>query len=578
MITVLIGHRGVGKTTLLRRLESVFLNRTDVALKDLDGEIESRHRRSVDSIFRQLGEKEFRRFEAETFEHLYRERDPAQHLILAVGAGFEFALPEDVRTVWVRRVTDAKGRIFLDRPGLAENRTPLEIWQDRFQTRDAHYRALSHEELTLPEGGLHDSILEEQFFGRQPKTLPFALSVLPENFRSLDFFERRRHWGLKFLELRDDRLSSEQIARMQSEWPKEKLLYSIRKERVSEKPAAGAVDWPLELGLPPFSVEILSLHAREATMQATLSRFPTEPSNAILKLAVTIENFDELMQGHRWWKQDPLRRAFLPTSPDGRWQWYRQLFGPQMPVHFFREGDGSSPDQPLLWQTLVQLKWGRHFAAVLGSPVKHSWTPTFQREHFDERMVPVVAIEVGESEWSSAMPVLRELGLKYAAVTSPHKKNAFLLAKNLLTKEAEQFESVNTLVLTDQGWAGHNTDAKGLQFLFQNEFEDERPIVVWGGGGTKQMLKSLLPKAQFVSAREGLQLSHPVHLVWAVGRDRSFVWPKPAVYVQDVVDLNYSEDSPGREIALLAGSPYKSGEIMFIHQGLAQRDFWKRSM
>jgi len=49
MITALIGHRGVGKTKLLKRPEILFSRREDVILSDLDFEIENRAGRSIAS-------------------------------------------------------------------------------------------------------------------------------------------------------------------------------------------------------------------------------------------------------------------------------------------------------------------------------------------------------------------------------------------------------------------------------------------------------------------------------------------------------------------------------------------------
>jgi shikimate kinase len=56
----MIGHRGVGKTALLKRLEILFSRREDVMLSDLDFEIENRAGRSIASIF-EKDEAEFRR-------------------------------------------------------------------------------------------------------------------------------------------------------------------------------------------------------------------------------------------------------------------------------------------------------------------------------------------------------------------------------------------------------------------------------------------------------------------------------------------------------------------------------------
>ena len=85
-------------------------------------------------------------------------------------------------------------------------------------------------------------------------------------------------------------------------------------------------------GRPPPEATILSLHEGD---------WAKLRGDAILKLAVEVNSFAELKKGHDWWLQDPDRRAFLPRSKDGRWQWYRALYGPRMPVHYLREGDGS---------------------------------------------------------------------------------------------------------------------------------------------------------------------------------------------------------------------------------------------
>lgn len=575
MITALVGHRGVGKTTLLRRLELVFAGRDNIVFKDLDTEVENFERRSIANIFKESGEAQFRKMESTTFFRLVEQFGDRDQVFISVGAGFQFEIPKTVKVVWVRRVSDANGRVFLTRPALSE-RTPLEEWNVRFPSRDANYRKIADEQLIIPESSLHDSCLEEHFFGVTSRTVPYSFTVLPEHFRSADFFERRNSWNLKYLEMRDDLLTPAQVEHLRAAYPPSKLLYSIRKEAPKESlPQQLMVDWAVELGVAPPYARIVSLHERWPKLSDTLREFSNQKT-AYLKAAPEVHSFSELLEGHQWWKKDPIRRSFLPRSSDGRWQWYRQLFGPSMPLHFFREGDGSSLDQPYLWQTLATPKWSGTFAAVLGSPVKHSWTPSFQREFFEPHGIPVVAIDLKEDEWGEAMPILQELGLKFAAVTSPLKKKAFESCTNF-SPDARTFESVNTMAFTLGGWFGHNTDIVGAKTLIREGFADKAlPVLVWGGGGTKLVLQEILPNAQFVSAREGRRLEEPVNMIWAVGRSRSFTWPEPAVFIQRLVDLNYSEDSPGREIAQRAGSPYKSGELMFIHQGYAQREFWKR--
>ena len=68
MITLLIGHRGVGKSRLLRRIAGFVPN---VPCLDLDEVIAYRQRRSPADIFAQDGEEEFRRLEHETLRDLW---------------------------------------------------------------------------------------------------------------------------------------------------------------------------------------------------------------------------------------------------------------------------------------------------------------------------------------------------------------------------------------------------------------------------------------------------------------------------------------------------------------------------
>ena len=104
---------------------------------------------------------------------------------------------------------------------------------------------------------------------------------------------------------------------------------------------------------------------------------------------------------------EPARRAFLPRAVagrEGRWQWYRSWMLDRAPIGFIREGDGTSLDQPTVMERLRMLESGRgeRFAAVLGDPVAHSWTPAEQFEFFARRGMPVLAIDLGEDEWKAA--------------------------------------------------------------------------------------------------------------------------------------------------------------------------------
>jgi shikimate 5-dehydrogenase len=223
-------------------------------------------------------------------------------------------------------------------------------------------------------------------------------------------------------------------------------------------------------------------------------------------------------------------------------------------------------------QVLNSPTGARFFAAVLGSPVRHSWTPTHQQRYFSEKGAPVFAIDVQPEEWSEAIRFLQELGLRWAAVTAPLKE----CAAQWLHKETP----INTLCYTTEGWKGVNTDDHGLQQALQGI--ECKNVAVWGGGGTLNSIRQVCPQALFYSSRSGQprdsdQAFSPTTLIWAVGaspfRERG-VFPPSDWPLQRVIDLNYNSDSPGIECAWKFGCQYLSGAVMFAAQAEKQQEFW----
>src|SRR4051812_4683821 len=112
MITFLIGHRGVGKTSFLKELNKD----PELTCVDLDEEIEKQAGRTIATIFR-AGEASFRKLESQTLFNLV-EAPIKGDLVVALGAGFEGPLPPKARVIWLRRESDKAGRIFMNRPRL----------------------------------------------------------------------------------------------------------------------------------------------------------------------------------------------------------------------------------------------------------------------------------------------------------------------------------------------------------------------------------------------------------------------------------------------------------------------------
>jgi shikimate 5-dehydrogenase len=171
-----------------------------------------------------------------------------------------------------------------------------------------------------------------------------------------------------------------------------------------------------------------------------------------------------------------------------------------------------------------------------------------------------------------ALSFLTELGLNYAAVTSPLKKIA---------------GDVNSLVLKKGKWLRTSTDQYGFKKLADLIPANCRDyIAVWGGDGVLQALRKEIPQAQFFSARTGLPKgdSHntvPQVIIWAAPRTPEVKMPYeiyPQWNPQIVLDLNYADNSMGIECAKNYNCKYESGLEMFLEQAKYQREFWKENL
>ncbi|HWU43998.1 MAG TPA: shikimate kinase, partial [Bdellovibrio sp.] len=272
MITVVIGHRGTGKTELMKRLQ-LSLPVGSVDFIDLDSEIEKKIGKSILELFLQHGESYFRELERQMVLEILQRSHKETYLV--AGAGFDVSvLPETVRVLWVKRKTDLEGRIFLDRPRLNPELSPIEEFQKRAKIREDNFAKVADEVYLIPEGIFdnHHRILaiEKAILTHDLQNIGGAITLLPsiqaKKNRWELFKDRYARRGVDLFELRDDFLSQEFLETVLNELSTEKILFSFRevKDRtefwqsplwnlILEK--SSWIDWPLELGPPD---EVLS--------------------------------------------------------------------------------------------------------------------------------------------------------------------------------------------------------------------------------------------------------------------------------------------------------------------------------
>ena len=599
MLNLIIGHRGTGKTHFLKLIQS-YCKKQNLKAQffDLDQEIEKITGQTISVLFKK-GDPYFRRWEQKIFKQITSSLIKNKTYFIAVGAGFTFKKPANWNVIYLFREGDKTGRVFLNRPSLT-NQAPLTEYKTYYNKRTPYYIKQADERLFRREHFKQLETSDLLFLGlNQLKKPVFSLTLypelLPKNTKKLKaFLQKRLYWGLRFFELNDQHCSLGFARQIQKLIPSEKILFSSQASKKFLKISSKTHwSWDISLGHPPQRATVLSLHKRgRASLKSLLKDF-SKYKNYHLKLAVEIFNLKELETASHWQKEDPKNRSFLPRSKEGRWSWFRQAFGSQMHLHFIKEHDLSFTkyqktavlDQPFFSQAVPFIKKPKALAGILADPVKTLATPSEQNHFFYKKnSISVLALSLKEKEMTKQnLKILNRFGFIFFAVSSPLKHKAFLSADKK-DKISNSFKTSNTLIFYNNIWKAFNTDWNGLQKL---KSYSSNQTVVWGGGGIKPVLQKILPLAQFYSARkakplykkDAIKSVSPQTLIWAVGRTRmkeGCQWPPKHFKPKQVIDINYTEDSPGLEYALKVKAIYTNGFSYFKEQALKQRELFKK--
>ncbi|HSW13215.1 MAG TPA: shikimate dehydrogenase [Solimonas sp.] len=135
--------------------------------------------------------------------------------------------------------------------------------------------------------------------------------------------------------------------------------------------------------------------------------------------------------------------------------------------------------------------------AVLGFPVSHSKSPLIHSRYAQQtgQALSYEAIEIAPADFTAALARLHAEGYRGFNVTLPHKLAA-LQACEQVSERAQLAGAVNTLIRTETGWRGDNTDGEGfVTDLQQNlgvRIAGRRVLLLGAGGAARGLLKPLL--------------------------------------------------------------------------------------
>jgi shikimate dehydrogenase len=189
---------------------------------------------------------------------------------------------------------------------------------------------------------------------------------------------------------------------------------------------------------------------------------------------------------------------------------------------------------------------------VVGSPIQHSLSPDIHQAAYSHLGLDFSydRFEVKQGELAQFLDNSELSGL---SVTMPLKQEAYSLASSW-SPEASKTGVVNTLVRSQNGWVGHNTDVNG----FINSFGGiSRPssVTLVGSGATSR------------SAALALSILFPDSEVSVLGRtDQS---------VEDLVELAKSFGLSARAEQVDAAALVNADLVVSTVPGSAFLDFWE---
>jgi shikimate dehydrogenase len=251
--------------------------------------------------------------------------------------------------------------------------------------------------------------------------------------------------------------------------------------------------------------------------------------------------------------------------------------------------------------------------AVLGHPVGHSLSPAMHNAALESLGLNAVylAYDVVPEELAPVLEGMARMGFGGVNLTVPHKEIAFRWLDNL-DDSAKLMGAANTIVFSETGLVGYNTDGWGFTRAVEDQFGfsvKDRDIFIAGTGGAgravglfsaQQGARSLTffnrtrEKAERL-AKEVLSINPEVRVEVvddplcalqselvvngsSLGMQKNDppLLPAEAFHSdQKVMDLIYTEiETPFMRPAIEKGADVANGLGMLLHQGAKSLEIW----
>jgi shikimate dehydrogenase len=132
---------------------------------------------------------------------------------------------------------------------------------------------------------------------------------------------------------------------------------------------------------------------------------------------------------------------------------------------------------------------------VIGNPINHSLSPRLQNYWLKENKIDAIydKIQLEESDIKKLIEDIKQQKIAGCNVTVPFKRSVIHYLDKL-SAEAEQTQSVNTIVFENGNLVGHNTDIAGFKKAIQDlgfNIKNKKVLILGAGGVVPSIILAL---------------------------------------------------------------------------------------
>ena len=241
---------------------------------------------------------------------------------------------------------------------------------------------------------------------------------------------------------------------------------------------------------------------------------------------------------------------------------------------------------------------------VIGNPIDHSLSPKLHNYWLKENNIDAIydKKKIDEKDLQTTILEIKEKKTEGINVTVPFKKSVIPYLDKL-SPEAEQTQSVNTIILTDDILVGHNTDISGFTKAIKDlnfNIEGKKVLILGAGGVVPSIifaLKSMRVQEIIISNRtkekaENLKVlfNDLKILEWGDLTDFHMIINATSLGLNnETINLDFSslghdklfydviynpQETPFLKTGKQLGYKTENGKTMFVYQALEAFKLW----